>query len=386
MDEARLDYLGQEPLQKFVNTIRKLYRGKTTQAYIMNPRQGLSNALGFLHSRGVDALFDFSIEGDSGADPNNMISWFSQPSLELPSKEYYKDKNIIIVYQDVIERILSSLRDDQVLSQENPGIILQMGELEDSEHVWPPWPWPPWDEEGDDDDNEDGRERSPGDHFQNARELAHKVVKFETEIADATLDLPVLFEIEQVLDSILSDSEHDHSDVTPPAVLQHHQANHDDIVQEARSKTPGSSCLDADATRFSRDGDIEEGQEDFNTHFFRPSELPSHPPHSHSFFFHRIRLAIPRHHRDLPVEQKPFKLHNWFRRRARSSVPSDPTTSKLTESTSAATMEHPEVVEVHAVRGFQKTDQSNGSGGRCISILVTGWRHTIAYGAWTFST
>jgi divalent metal cation (Fe/Co/Zn/Cd) transporter len=77
-------------------------------------------------------------------------------------------------------------------------------------------------------------------------------------------------------------------------------------------------------------------------------------------------------------------------------------------------MEHPEVVEVHAVRGFQvssiflfwtslliainavevcrgsaqKTDQSNGIGGRCISILVTGWLYTIAYGAWTlgFST
>jgi endothelin-converting enzyme len=103
MDEARLDYLGQEPLQKFVNTIRKLYRGKTTNAYIMNPRQGLSNALGYLHSRGkshlvflfpiysfynlgVDALFEFSIEGDAGADPNNMILWFSQPSLGLPSK------------------------------------------------------------------------------------------------------------------------------------------------------------------------------------------------------------------------------------------------------------------------------------------------------------
>ncbi|KAG1748986.1 Metalloprotease [Suillus paluster] len=190
MDEARLDYLGQEPLQKFVNTIRKLYRGKNTQAYTMNPRQGLSNALGFLHSRGVDALFEFSIEGDSGADPNNMILWFSQPSLGLPSKEYYKDKSVLTVYQDVIERLLSSLRDDKVLSQQNPGVILQTEQLEDN--VWPPWPWPPWDEDGDDDDNEDGRERSPEDPFQNARELAQKVVKFETEIADATLDLDKL--------------------------------------------------------------------------------------------------------------------------------------------------------------------------------------------------
>ncbi|OAX38899.1 zincin [Rhizopogon vinicolor AM-OR11-026] len=190
MDETRLDYLGQEPLQKFVNTIRKFYRGKN-YAYIMNPRQGLSDALGYLHSQGVDALFEFTIEGDAGADPNNMILWFSQPSLGLPSKEYYKDKNVITVYQDVIERLLSSLRDDEVLSQENAEIILQTEQLEDSEHVWPPWPWPPWDGDGDD-DNEDGRERSPGDPFQNSRELAQKVVKFETEIAEATLDLDKL--------------------------------------------------------------------------------------------------------------------------------------------------------------------------------------------------
>lgn len=92
------------------------------------------------------------------------------------------------MYQDVIERLLSSLRDDKVLSEDNLGTVFQTEELEESEHVWPPWPWPPWDEDGDD-DNEDGRERHPGDPFQNARELAQKVVKFETEIADATLDL-----------------------------------------------------------------------------------------------------------------------------------------------------------------------------------------------------
>jgi len=56
MDEARLDYLGQEPLQKFVNTIRKLYRGTSTYGQIMNPRQGLSNALGYLHSRGRSSI------------------------------------------------------------------------------------------------------------------------------------------------------------------------------------------------------------------------------------------------------------------------------------------------------------------------------------------
>jgi predicted metalloendopeptidase len=34
----------------------------------------------------VPALFDFSIDGDSAVDPDNMTLWFSQPDLGLPSK------------------------------------------------------------------------------------------------------------------------------------------------------------------------------------------------------------------------------------------------------------------------------------------------------------
>jgi predicted metalloendopeptidase len=35
---------------------------------------------------GIGALFGFGIEGDVGVDPNNMVLWFSQPQLGLPSK------------------------------------------------------------------------------------------------------------------------------------------------------------------------------------------------------------------------------------------------------------------------------------------------------------
>lgn len=52
MDEAKLDYLGQVPLQRFVNTIRKIYRGKRVDFNALNPKRGLSNALGYMHSRG----------------------------------------------------------------------------------------------------------------------------------------------------------------------------------------------------------------------------------------------------------------------------------------------------------------------------------------------
>jgi hypothetical protein len=35
---------------------------------------------------GINALFSFDVDGDSGVDPNAMTLWFSQPDLGLPSK------------------------------------------------------------------------------------------------------------------------------------------------------------------------------------------------------------------------------------------------------------------------------------------------------------
>ncbi|KAG6371391.1 Metalloprotease [Boletus reticuloceps] len=197
MDQAKLDYLGQVPLQKFVNNIREIYRGKRVDVNAFNPRQGLSNALGYLHSRGIDALFEFFVDGDAGVDPNAMTLWFTQSSLGLPSKEYYKEQGVLSVYQDVIERLLVTLRDDEVIGMTHTRSerfhtvpVLQTEQLKDEEHVWPPWPWPPWD--GEDDDESDDSRKPAEDPFLRAHELAREVVKFESEIAAVTLDLDKL--------------------------------------------------------------------------------------------------------------------------------------------------------------------------------------------------
>lgn len=105
-------------------------------------------------------------------------------------QEYYKEQDVLSVYQDVIERLLVTLRDDEVMGMTNlPSerlhTILQTEQLEDEERVWPPWPWPPWD--GEDDEDDDSR-KPTDDPFLRARELAREVVKFESEIAAATLD------------------------------------------------------------------------------------------------------------------------------------------------------------------------------------------------------
>lgn len=96
---------------------------------------------------------------------------------------------MLSVYQDVIERLLVTLRDDEVMGMTNlpsDRLHVQTEQLEEEERVWPPWPWPPWDGE---DDEGDGDTRRPADDpFLRAHELAREVVKFESEIADATLD------------------------------------------------------------------------------------------------------------------------------------------------------------------------------------------------------
>lgn len=87
LNEDNLDKIGVEPLVHFVQNLRNLFRGNSTRTESEKPStKGLTAALSFLHSRGIDGLFSFGIEGDVGVDPNYMTLWFSQPPLGLPSK------------------------------------------------------------------------------------------------------------------------------------------------------------------------------------------------------------------------------------------------------------------------------------------------------------
>ncbi|KAF9049323.1 zincin [Hymenopellis radicata] len=189
VNEEKLDDIGAEPLVHFVQTLRKLFRGNTTDItgteeqdkLTRTDKKGLTAALAFLHSR-----------GDVGVDPNYMTLWFSQPSLGLPSKEYYKEKSVKKVYKLVIERLLLTLveEDDKLRKSAREHQQLQLvtqGE-DGSDNVWPPWPWPPWGE-GDNDDKHE-----PVNQTERAHKLAKEVVKFESKIAKASLDLDVLQE------------------------------------------------------------------------------------------------------------------------------------------------------------------------------------------------
>lgn len=107
LKEDDLDTIGDAPLQDMVQKIRELFRGKTTvvdaqKTDVEKERERLTATVAYLHSRGecysnswlaatdppsgIDALFDYSIDGDAGRDPNFMTLWLSQGDLGLPSK------------------------------------------------------------------------------------------------------------------------------------------------------------------------------------------------------------------------------------------------------------------------------------------------------------
>lgn len=91
LNEDKLDEIGSEPLVHFVQVLRRLYSGNSTDIEAAEDDasrkiRGLTAAIAYLHSANIGALFSFDIEGDVVVDPNAMVLWFSQPSLGLPSK------------------------------------------------------------------------------------------------------------------------------------------------------------------------------------------------------------------------------------------------------------------------------------------------------------
>ncbi|KAJ7702313.1 Metalloprotease [Mycena rosella] len=186
LNENRLDEVGTEPLIRFVKTLQQLFRGEklevTADASAKDETlglKGLTAATAFLHSRGIDSLFSFEIEGDIGVDPNYMTLWFDQAALGLPSKEYYDEDSIVDIYQDVVERLLFTLSEEEEKLQRLPTPTLV-----DNTHLWPSWPWPPWDGDG-------GEEEEKPNRTEAAHKMAKQVVKFETRLAQASLDADV---------------------------------------------------------------------------------------------------------------------------------------------------------------------------------------------------
>ncbi|EPT06082.1 Metalloprotease [Fomitopsis schrenkii] len=202
MDEEQLNKLGTDPLAAVTNKIRKLLYGETTvvdaEAVKVQEKNitGLTAAIAYLHTRGIGGLFSAEIEGDVGNDPNFMTLWFSQPELGLPSKEYYDEDSFVELYQEVLERLLVTLSQEEEYVDATKVPVTTSGEepvYQERLRVWPPWPWPPWG--GDDDGDHDGGDHDSGPMDpEKAHKVAKNIIKFEKAIADVSLDLDILYQ------------------------------------------------------------------------------------------------------------------------------------------------------------------------------------------------
>lgn len=85
-------------------------RTSNIPSFAPNKKRALTEALSFAHSRGVDALLGFEIEGDAGGpDPQVQGLFFYQTMGGLPAKDYYEEAPIVDVYTQVISQILYAL-------------------------------------------------------------------------------------------------------------------------------------------------------------------------------------------------------------------------------------------------------------------------------------
>ncbi|KAH7340514.1 hypothetical protein B0J17DRAFT_651639 [Rhizoctonia solani] len=222
VNEPLLDKIGTHPLLEVVQTVKSLlnedlkspiYKGPGRKYSVPSPSdeqeeqprkvtvEGLTAAVAYLHSRSVDVLFGFGIDGDAGFDPDLMTLQFSQGGTGLPSKEYYDDEDVVKAYTEAINAILLAIEEESASSEGThwyskpvqwaEGVLSKAWDLatgDESEmvpkdSVWPPWPWPPWN------DPKHGDEKPK----ERAERLAKAVVKFETRLAEAGLDLDILW-------------------------------------------------------------------------------------------------------------------------------------------------------------------------------------------------
>lgn len=151
-------------------------------------RDKITKTLAFLHSRGVDSLVQFAIEGDAGGeDPQVQSLWLYQSFGGLPSKEYYEEAPIVDLYQSVVAGILQNIaetsdKDSFIKRDIVVDVAQELAEelAADVADGWP-WPWP-----GDD-------KPQPGQSLEERmRKLAAQVVQFERKVVKAGTDFEFL--------------------------------------------------------------------------------------------------------------------------------------------------------------------------------------------------
>ena len=124
IDEDRIKQRGSEPLLEVLLQIEKLFPAKRPHQpsepfpkLLPQPQKGLkydgenhlSTTVAYLNSIGVTSFVSFSVAADD-KDPDSVVLSINAPRQPgLPSREYYKDAELVESYAKVIAQVLESL-------------------------------------------------------------------------------------------------------------------------------------------------------------------------------------------------------------------------------------------------------------------------------------
>lgn len=156
-DEDRLKERGSEPLLDVLLEIEKLFPAKrphsgsepfptlhhqSQKGLKFDGQNQLSTTMAFLISIGVPSLVSFSVSADD-KDPDSVVLSLNAPRQPgLPSKEYYKDDQVVEAYAKTIGQVLESLlreaapnatwfsRDGEGLSTYDEELVKELVEFE----------------------------------------------------------------------------------------------------------------------------------------------------------------------------------------------------------------------------------------------------------------
>ena len=118
MDMTNIDALGATPVYPMISKLFESF--SIPETLIMeNDRQQrilsnveyadiLTSALIGLFQQGIEPIISVSIGADDKFPDNNIIQ-ISQPELELPSKEYYEQEDILAIYRSGLVELLTAM-------------------------------------------------------------------------------------------------------------------------------------------------------------------------------------------------------------------------------------------------------------------------------------
>lgn len=123
VDSEHIDSLGPTPMYQEIANIENILLPvkNANEPFASNATPAISKTLAFFLKNGIPGLSSIYVDADD-KNPDKNVIFFDQVSLGLPSKEYYKDAEVLEKYQSGLNDILFKVLGDYSNGNEDEAI------------------------------------------------------------------------------------------------------------------------------------------------------------------------------------------------------------------------------------------------------------------------